>query len=179
MPTTGEPTLELRVAVNGLSLAPGQIIDTALLGRAGFTRLPAWRRWLRRLPGGFGYWEAIDPTVHCFDGAVEIYASRQGYLDPDRQWGTALLLCEENGRVQWFDIRVIEGVYSACNFYERFVEAASRQLGEPDQHLDQDSAWQRNGLSVAAHLSDDALHASFHVEWAGAGGNNGGRGATR
>jgi hypothetical protein len=161
--------VELDIAINGVVLRPGDRATADELARAGLVRLSAWRhllyRALRRLPAGGEYWLAADPHVVCFAGQVDIYACRDRYLDQDRRWGTELVLCARDGRIRWLDIRVLEGVYAAGNYYERFRDAVRERFGEPDRNGRRQTVWQRRPLQVAANLSADALDAVFHLEW--------------
>jgi hypothetical protein len=161
--------VEVDLAVNGIVLRSGRDLDVRDLRRAGLIRVPAWRRLLRRLPPGCEYWEASDPRVACFDGQVEIFACRDGYLDPDRQWRTALLLGRRAGRLASAQIRVIDAVYAAGTFHERFIAAARDRLGEPTRNGRRKCDWRFAGLHVSSELSGDALHTLMSLAWHEAG----------
>jgi hypothetical protein len=157
--------VEVDLSVNGIVLCSGRELDGGDLKRAGLIRLPAWRRLLRRLPPGCEYWEASDPRVACFDGQVEIFACRDGYLDPDRQWRTALLLGQRAGRLVSAQIRVIDAVYAAGTFHERFIAVARDRLGEPARNGRRKCDWRLAGLHVSSELSGDALHTLISLAW--------------
>lgn len=157
--------MKLDIAVNGVELQPGQEIVEDDLQRAGMKRLPGWRCLLRRLPSGFRYWEATDPRIVCFAGQLDIFACRDSYLDEDRKWGTALMLSEHEGRLQWLNIRIIDGVYAAGNYYNSFYDSAAERFGQPGRNGRRQAAWQLDDLRIEANLSDDAKNAVFLLAW--------------
>ncbi len=161
--------MDLAIATQGMVLRPGQAVTSDILARAGLVRVPGWRCLLRRLPAGLRYWEAADPRLSCFDGELDIFACRDSYLDWDRKWGTALLLGERDDRIQWLDIRILEGVYAAGNYYDRFLDSANRRFGRPERNGRRQTIWQTDLLRVEATLSADGLNAVFHVERLAAG----------
>lgn len=165
--------MDLPLVINGTALQSGQVITADKLVGARLRRVSTWRRLCRRLPADARYWAGKDPRVALFDGGIEIYACRHSYLNLDRQWRTALLLSERQGRLVWLDVQIIDGVYAATNLYERFLDAASAQLGHPDHNGDHEAVWQRPTLQVRASLAADLLHSSFRLEWPGANGNGG------
>jgi len=153
----------LDIVVNGEPIRPGGSVQVDSLRRAGLGKIPGWRRWLRRLPGGFGYWQAADPRVNCFDGGVEIYACRHDYLDHDRRWGTDCLVRLQGDRIVDLEFRIIEGVYAAGNLFDRFVDAGSGVLGEPDERDGGFAKWRHDDFHVEAELADDTRNARFRV----------------
>lgn len=157
--------MDMQITINSVALQPDQALAEDALIRAGLSRLSLLRMRLRRLPGGFQYWEAANPRVSCFDGQVDIYACRDGYLDPDRRWKTSLLLCERQGRLQWLELRVLEGVYAAGNYYDRFQETAGEKLGPPDRTQGRQVLWRSHPVEVSASLSADAETAIFRLVW--------------
>lgn len=165
--------MELELSINGVSLPAGRVLAVSDLQRAGLARVPRWRRLLRRLPPGCEYWEAADPHVACFGGLVEVFACRDGYLDPDRQWRTTLLLGRRADRLASLQIRVIDAVYAAGTFHERFVEAARDRLGEPASNGRRRCSWLLEGLQASSELSDDALNTLIHLAWHEPGGGAG------
>jgi hypothetical protein len=157
--------MDMTITINGVALQPDQTLAAEALASAGLSRLSLLRARLRRLPGGFQYWEAANPRVSCFDGQVDIYACRDGYLDPDRRWKTSLLLCERQERLQWLELRVLEGVYAAGNYYDRFQETAGSKLGPPDRTQGRQVLWRSPPVEVSASLSTDAETAIFRLVW--------------
>jgi len=154
--------VDLQVTVNGVDLRLGDAARPEDLNRAGLGKVPLWRRWIRG--GGDVCWQAADPRVVCFDGSVEIYPCRHGYLDPDRRWGTACVVAIEDHRVERVEIRVIDGKYAAGNLFGRFVEAGCEMLGEPAQRDPGMASWRPNGWLVEAVMAPDAVNAAFHLE---------------
>ena len=172
--------MDLGLTINDTALAPGGSIADDLLSAAGLGRMSAWRRVMLRLGSQQRYFEARDPRVACFDGEVEIYPCRHGYLDPDRRWGTSCLVGLRDQALSLVEFRVIEGVYAASNLYDRFVDSAGARLGAPTRDERRLHAWRLNGLAITAELDRERLNAVFRVELvgAGAGGGNGGSGGS-
>lgn len=164
-PKPGAARLALDFVINGVALRPDRTTAGGDLSRAGLARLAGWRRLLRRLPAGCRYWRAADPHVVCFDGQLDIFACRDRYLDLDRQWGTELLLAERDATLQWLDIRIVDGLYAAGNYYDRFLEAIGQRLGQPSRNGRRHTLWRTADLQVEARLSADALDARFRLDW--------------
>lgn len=157
-------SVDLHLTVNSEPLELGGPVRPDNLGRAGLGKIPVWRRWLSRLPRGFGYWQAADPLVSCFGGEVDIYACRQDYLDEDRRWRTHCLVRSRGNRIVGVEIRIIEGVYAAGNLFDRFVDAGCDLVGEPDRRDDGFAEWRRDGLLIDAELAADLRNARFRLE---------------
>jgi hypothetical protein len=155
--------VSLQVTVNGVELCLDDPLRPEDLSRAGLGKVPLWRRWLRGAQGGGQCWEANDPRVICFDGSVEIYPCRHGYLDPDRRWGTGCAVVTDNGRIERLEIRVIDGKYAAGNLFGRFVDAGCRLLGEPEFRDDGEADWRPDGWHVKAVMAPDAVNAAFRI----------------
>jgi hypothetical protein len=157
-------TVDLQLDINGVRLRPGDAPDRETLRQAGLGKLPPWRRWMRRLPGGSRYWTADDPRVTCFDGSLEIYPCRDSYLDPDRRWGTRCLVRMDGETIQEVAIEVVEGVYAAGNLFDRFLENARKVLGEPAASRRR-ATWQAREHRVAASLDREGVNAVFRWEY--------------
>lgn len=155
--------MSLEVLVNGAALAPGASIEPGALDAAGMVRVTVWRRLLRRLARRHRHWEAADPRITIFDGQVEIYPCRHGYLDPDRRWGTACLVSLEGARIAAVELRVIEGVYAASNLFDRFVEAATERIGPPQAEGRRQVRWRAPSGQITAELDPDLLNATFRL----------------
>jgi hypothetical protein len=153
------------IIVNGVPLHPRRIIADDDLKRADLAPIPRWRCFLRRLPGGFRYWEASDPHIVCFDGKLDIFACRDSYLDPDRKWSTALMLRMRDSLVQELSIRIIDGVYAAGNYYSSFYDIITERIGKPLRNGRRQAAWETNRIQIEATLSPDALDALFRLAW--------------
>ncbi len=159
--------MNLDVAVNGTALDPGARIAPDSLTAAGLARLTAWQRLIRRLGGDGQLWEAADPRIICFGGAVEIYPCRHGYLDPDRRWRTGCLVGVRNDRITTVRFRVIDGVYAASNLYERFTDAARERLGEPTENGRRHLGWRLPTAAITADIDRELLNATFELATVG------------
>jgi hypothetical protein len=155
--------VSLTVEINDVALCLGQAVEEAALRRAGLCRVAAWRRWLCGGAGTGTPWTARDPWVVCFEGAVEIYPCRHGYLDPDRQWGTASTVHVDGDMVRQLEIRVIDGKYAAGNLFDRFVEACATRIGAPQLQENGLVAWRPGGWRVEARFASDLRNASFLI----------------
>jgi hypothetical protein len=165
--------VRLELTVNGTELHPGSDVADERLSAAGLGRVSAWRRLMLRLGGDCRYWEARDPRIGCFDGAVEIYPCRHGYLDPDRQWSTGCLIAKRKHRLTIVEFRVIEGVYAASNLFERFIDTANMRLGPPTRSARRRQAWDLPSLAITAELDRERLNATFRIASSVNGNGNG------
>jgi hypothetical protein len=165
--------VRLEVQINGTALAPGAAIDPAVLATAGLARVAAWRCLWRRLDRRFRHWEAADPHITAFDGQVELYPCKHGFLDPDRRWGTGCLVTVQDTRIATVELRVIEGVYAASNLYDRFVDAATARLGEPGTVGRRRRQWSLAAGQLVAELDRSRLNATFRLLAANGDGDSG------
>lgn len=157
--------MDLDIVVNGTTLHPGRQLTAGQLTQAGLVKLPRWRRLWRRLPPDLHYWEADNPHVLCFAGQLEIFACHDRYLDPDRRWGTALLLGERDDTLRRLDIRINDGRYAAGNYYDCFLDVARERFGPPQRNGRRQTIWLRQPLQIEASLSADAMNAIFRLTW--------------
>jgi len=161
--------LDLGITINGVALTPGEAVTAATLSSAGLRKLPIWKRFQRKVEGGCSHWEARDPHVLCFGGAMEIYPCKHAYLDPDRRWRTTCEVVLRHERLESAEMRILEGTYAASNQFERFVDIASGQLGDPVQRLPLEVTWAAGGTRVVASIDRDLFNATFRIEHAANG----------
>lgn len=138
--------------IDGLILTPGEEASHERLREAGFTGQSLLTRLFQRRSEPGRLWRARNPRVTVVDEAIEIYPCLDGYLDPDRRWQTACSVVEVEHRIARVTVEVLDGVYAAGNFFERFVEMATVQLGEPEKPARRQALW---------HLSDGVVRASY------------------
>lgn len=150
--------------VNGVELCPGTPLSEGALRGAGLGRLAPWRRLLRGLSLRHVFWEVGDPRVECFDGAVQVYPCRHGYLDPDRRWGTSCLVQVRGDALTAVEVRVIDGVYAAGNLYDRFVDVCREHLGEPRDEQRDVSRWALDSCVVFAGYQHHDHSAVFRID---------------
>jgi hypothetical protein len=151
-------------SINGITFDTGVAMSTDDLREAGFRRMPLWKRWIQRRPRHENIWHLANPRVQCFDGALEIYPCLDGYLDPDRRWETSCRIEVQDERIARIVIEVVDGVYAAGNFFERFLEAARSTFGEPATRHKREAGWDLPGRRVHARYDRHQYLAAFSLE---------------
>jgi hypothetical protein len=146
-----------------LDLRAGQEFVAHQLRDAGFEPVSFWQKLMQRIPRHERRWRLENPRVSCLDEELEIYPCLDGYLDPDRRWQTECTLLVQEKRIERVVVEVIDGVYAAGNFFERFVKTATDKLGKPLAVDRTRARWQLAGAEIQALYDRHQYRAEFSL----------------
>jgi hypothetical protein len=152
--------MKVDVKINHQKFQLGEPLDQDRLERAHFKKVPVVQKLIHRSPLLEKEFIARDCTLSCFDGNFELYPCRERYLDPDRQWKTAVNLFYRDQKLRRVLIQVLDGCYAAPNFLTRFREVCESELGEPRVERRFMTRWEHEDLAVATILKNDGHNAT-------------------
>jgi len=156
--------MSIGVTINSVPLELGGIIDTQILGEADFRKAGPLRRLIGKHPVSQTVYTADNCKLECFDGGFAIYPCTHGYLNKDRQWETKAVVFINNGRIHKLEFKVIDGLYAAANFLDRFHEACNAALGDPVKAGRFRTRWKNGAATVSSVLHRDMVNVDFLME---------------
>jgi len=156
--------LDIKLRINQLNLQPGAKVDSRDLKESEFRPAGLMRRLVQRLPRGQKLFETKNCTVDCFEDRLSLFPCTHGYLNNDRQWETHASVLLVDGRVQKVEFRVLDGVYAAPNFLEKFKAICTEHFGDPRQEQKNQFHWTNDRLGFSGFLHADNVTANFTIE---------------
>ncbi len=156
--------MDIQLRINKLSIQLGMGISSQDLVESEFRPAGLMRRFVQRLPRGQELFEATHCTIDCFDDQLSLFPCTHAYLNQDRQWETEASVLLVDGRVHRIDFRVINGVYAAPNFLDKFKHICNEHFGTPQQKNNFQFRWTNERLSFFGFLHPDKITADFSIE---------------
>jgi hypothetical protein len=155
-------SLELRI--NSVPIELGGIADIEALDQADFKKAGPLRKLITQQPLGQTLYRADNCKLECFDEEFCIYPCTHSYLNRDRQWETKGAVYLDDGIVQKLEFLVVDGMYAASNFLDRFQEACSAALGNPVESSSSTTRWVNGAAIVTSILHPNKVNADFLME---------------
>ena len=156
--------MNIKLRINELNLQPGAEVNPKDLKKYEFQSLGLVDRIVKRLPPGQAVFKTKNCTVDCFDNQLSLFPCTHEYLTHDRRWKTQASVLLVNGRVQKVEFHVVDGVYAAHNFLEKFKTICSEYFGDPKQKQKNLFQWTNDSLSFSGFLHADNVTADFSIE---------------
>lgn len=156
--------MDIKLRINQLNLQPGAKVDSQDLVKSEFRPAGLMRRLVQRLPRGQELYESKNCTVDCFDDRLALFPCTHSYLNQDRQWETHASVLLVAGRLQKVEFRVLDGVYAAPNFLEKFKSICNEYFGDPEQPHQNQFRWTNDKLLFSGFLHADHVTAHFTIE---------------
>ena len=156
--------MDIKLRINQLSLQPGAKVDSQDLEKSEFRSVGLMRRLVQRLPRGQELFESKNCTVDCFDDRLALFPCTHSYLNQDRQWKTHASVLLVDGKLQRIEFQVLDGVYAAPNFLEKFKSICNEYFGDPQQIQRNQFRWTNDKLVFSGFLHADNVTADFTIE---------------
>jgi hypothetical protein len=156
--------LDMKLIIDDLTLQPGEAIDPEALEKSSFRSPGVMHRLLRRLPRGHVMLETNNCTIACFDEEFSLFPCTHNYLNRDRQWQTQASILLVDGVLQKVVFQVVEGVYAAPNFLDKFKILCMENFGDPKREQRYHYYWENDRLSLTGFLHADHINAEFIIE---------------
>ncbi len=157
--------MDLKLQINELNLEPGSKVDIQALKNHKFRSAGLVSRLVKRLPRGQSIFHSKNCTIDCFDNRWSLYPCTHEYLTLDRQWKTQASILLVNDRVKKVNFHVVDGVYAAQNFLEKFKSICSEHFGDPKQAQTNLYQWTNESVSFSGFLHADNVTADFTIEY--------------
>ena len=156
--------MDIKLRINQLNLQPGAEVDSRQLKESEFRPAGLMRRLVRRLPRGQELFETKNCTVDCFEDRLSLFPCTHSYLNQDRQWETHASVLLVEGVIRKVEFRVLDGVYAAPNFLEKFRSICTEHFGDPKQKQRNQFHWKTDQLRFSGFLHADNVTADFAIE---------------
>ncbi len=156
--------MNINLRINQLNLQPGVEVDTQDLEKSEFRSPGLMRRLVKRLPQGQTVYEAKNCTLDCFDDQLALFPCTHEYLNKNRRWHTRASVFLVNGKLQKVEFQVVDGVYAAHNFLEKFKSICDEHFGEAQHKQKNFFRWTNDCLSFSGFLHPDKVTADFWFE---------------
>lgn len=156
--------MDIKLSINELNLQPGAKIDTQDLKECEFRPAGLVRRLVQRLPRGQQLFETKNCTLTCFDDRLSLFPCTHSYLNQDRQWETHASVLLVDGHLKKIEFRVLDGVYAAPNFLDKFKTICNEHFGDPQQQDKNQFLWTNDKLIFSGSLHADHVTADFSIE---------------
>lgn len=159
-------TLNLDLKINGVPLEPGSRVNSAKLLENGFHKQSLLRRIVKRQQAEGEILQAENCETDCFGEAFSLFPCTHGYLNRDRQWQTRATVHLVDGRVRRVTFHVLNGIYAAPNYMDKFQDLCTRLLGEPGEKGAEGALlWKNDKLKLVGRLQPDRICADFEIEF--------------
>ncbi len=157
--------MDLKLQINNLDLQPGAPIDSGALEASDFQKQGLVYRLMKRLPPGHKVFGTKNCKVECFDQGFSLFPCTHSYLNRDRQWQTNATLLYVDGFLKEVVFCVLDGVYAAPNFMDKFKSICTEKLGSPQKLSNHHYSWTANQMRFSGLLSSDFIKAEFLIEF--------------